>query len=37
VQGSGKEVESVVEKVGARECHIEDVEQKLKLDAEVVL
>jgi len=34
VQGSGKEVESVGEKVGVRGCHMEDVEQMLKLDEE---
>jgi hypothetical protein len=37
VQGSGKEVETVGEKAGVRECHMEDVEQLLKLDEEVVL
>jgi hypothetical protein len=37
VQGSGKEVETVREKVGVRECHMKDVEQLLKSDEEVVL
>ena len=37
VQGSGKEVETVGGKVGVRECHMEDVEQLLKLDEEALL
>lgn len=30
-------METVGEKVGVRECHMEDVEQLLELDEEVVL
>ena len=37
VQGSGKVVETVGGKVGVRECHMEDVEQLLKLDEEALL